>query len=57
MKPIFVLWQTQYTRLLHSCQGLFLRDIHITLQRQIDRLVYELYGLTGEEIGIVEGAT
>jgi hypothetical protein len=23
--------------------------------RQIDMLVYELYGLTGEEIGIVEG--
>ena len=23
--------------------------------RQIDRLVYELYGLTEEEIGIVEG--
>jgi len=23
--------------------------------RQIDRLVYELYGLTGEEIGILEG--
>jgi len=25
--------------------------------RQIDRLVYELYGLTDEEIGIVEEAT
>lgn len=25
--------------------------------RQIDRLVYELYGLSDEEIGIVEGAT
>ena len=25
--------------------------------RQIDQLVYELYGLTDEEIGIVEGAT
>nr|MBA2616981.1 restriction endonuclease subunit M [Rubrobacter sp.] len=25
--------------------------------RQIDRLVYELYGLTDEEIGLVEGAT
>ncbi len=25
--------------------------------RQIDHLVYELYGLTDEEIGIVEGAT
>ncbi len=24
--------------------------------RQIDRLVYELYGLTDEEIAIVEGA-
>ena len=27
------------------------------LQRQIDRLVYELYGLTEEQIGIVEGRT
>ncbi len=25
--------------------------------RQIDRLVYELYGLTEEEIAVVEGAT
>ncbi len=25
--------------------------------RQIDHLVYELYGLTDDEIGIVEGAT
>jgi hypothetical protein len=25
--------------------------------RQIDRLVYELYGLTGEEIKLVEGAS
>ena len=24
--------------------------------KQIDKLVYELYGLTDEEIGIVEGA-
>jgi hypothetical protein len=27
------------------------------LDRQIDRLVYDLYGLTEEEIAIVEGAT
>jgi len=27
------------------------------LQRQIDRLVYEMYDLTKEEVGIVEGAT
>jgi len=27
------------------------------LDRQIDALVYELYGLTPEEIEIVEGAT
>jgi hypothetical protein len=27
------------------------------LQRQVDRLVYELYGLTDEEIKIVEAAT
>lgn len=26
------------------------------LDRQIDQLVYELYGLTDEEIAIVEGA-
>ncbi len=26
-------------------------------ERQIDQLVYELYGLTGEEIKIVEGVT
>ena len=31
------------------------RQIDAT-DRQIDRLVYELYGLTEEEIGIVEGA-
>jgi len=24
--------------------------------RQIDRLVYELYGLTEDEVGVVEGA-
>ena len=27
----------------------------VATDRQIDRLVYELYGLTEEEIGIVEG--
>ncbi len=27
------------------------------LQRQIDRLVYELYGLTDDEITLVEGAS
>ena len=27
-----------------------------TLDRQIDEVVYELYGLTGEEIALVEGA-
>jgi len=26
------------------------------LEREIDRLVYELYGLTEEEIAIVEGS-
>jgi hypothetical protein len=26
------------------------------LERQIDELVYELYGLTDEEIAVVEGA-
>jgi len=29
----------------------------VATDRQIDRLVYELYGLTEEEVGIVEGAT
>lgn len=28
-----------------------------TLDRQIDKLVYELYGLTPEEIAIVESAS
>ena len=32
------------------------RRIEMT-DRQIDRLVYELYGLTAEEIAVVEGAT
>jgi hypothetical protein len=32
------------------------RQIEAT-DRQIDRLVYELYGLTEEEVGIVEEAT
>ena len=32
------------------------RQIEAT-DRQIDRLVYELYGLTDEEIAVVEGAT
>jgi len=32
------------------------RQIDAT-DRQIDNLVYELYGLTEEEIGIVEGST
>jgi len=29
----------------------------LLLHHQIDRLVYELYELTEEEVGIVEGAT
>jgi len=33
---------------------LYQRQIETT-DRQIDALVYELYGLTGEEIAIVEG--
>ena len=32
------------------------RQIEAT-DKQIDQLVYELYGLTGEEIKIVEGGT
>jgi Tfp pilus assembly PilM family ATPase len=34
---------------------LYQRQITAT-DRQIDTLVYELYGLTEEEIGVVEGA-
>ena len=42
--------------------GDFLSDVHerqiraVAAREQIDTLVYELYGLTKEEIGIVEGA-
>ena len=35
-------------------KGLYERQIKI-VDAQIDRLVYDLYGLTEEEIGIVEG--
>ena len=34
-------------------KGLYERQIRI-VDAQIDRLVYDLYGLTGEEIRIVE---
>jgi hypothetical protein len=37
-------------------RGIIQRQIEAT-DREIDRLVYELYGLTEEEIGVVEGAT
>ena len=39
----------------HSAKTLVQRQIDAT-DRQIDQLVYELYGLTEEEIAIVEGA-
>ena len=32
----------------------YLPDVKTRIQRQIDKLVYELYGLTDEEIEIVE---
>ena len=35
-------------------KDLYQRQIEAT-DRQVDALVYELYGLTGEEIGVVEG--
>lgn len=35
-------------------QEMLRREVEST-DRQIDQLVYELYGLTDEEIGIVEG--
>ena len=37
-------------------KDLYQRQIEAA-DRQIDALVYELYGLTEEEIGIVEGAS
>ena len=41
---------------LHSEQTALARQIDAT-DRRIDRLVYELYGLSDEEIRIVEEAT
>ena len=35
----------------------FYENKFATLDRQIDALVYDLYGLTADEIKIVEGAT
>ena len=37
-----------------TCKPVSQRQIDAT-DKQIDQLVYELYGLTKEEIGIVEG--
>ena len=42
-----------YLKRLHN-KELYLQQIEAT-DPQIDALVYELYGLTGEEIGVVEG--
>jgi hypothetical protein len=39
---------------IRADKTLYERQIEAT-DREIDALVYELYGLTGEEIGIVEG--
>jgi predicted nucleic acid-binding Zn-ribbon protein len=47
--------QLQSAKTGHEQQALQ-RQIEAT-DRQIDRLVYELYGLTEEEVGIVEGTT
>jgi hypothetical protein len=41
-----------YLKRLHN-KELYLRQIEAT-DRQIDALAYELYGLTGEEIGVAE---
>ena len=41
-------------RPLHHCRG---SDLIDATDRQIDQLVYELYGLTDDEIKIVEEAT
>ena len=37
-------------------QEMVKREIEPSADGRIDRLVYELYGLTEEEIGIVEGS-
>ena len=39
---------------MDSDKELYERQIKI-VNAQIDRLVYELYGLTGEEVKVVEG--
>jgi hypothetical protein len=41
-------------RYLHLCKIRLQREIEVT-NRQIDQLVYELYGLTAEEMRIVKG--
>jgi hypothetical protein len=40
---------------LHNYTSFLIFKIAPILETEIDRLVYELYGLSEEEIGIVEG--
>ena len=42
------------TATIPADKELYQRQIEAT-DRQIDELVYELYGLTEEEVGVVEG--
>jgi hypothetical protein len=53
VERMLALHQQQAAKTGHD-RTLIGRQIEAT-DRQIDRLVYELYGLTEEEIGIVEG--
>jgi hypothetical protein len=51
-----IVWHKQSPRTPHPSGKEHLgREIEPSADRAIDRLVYELYGLTEEEIGIVEG--
>jgi hypothetical protein len=49
IQPPLALWRTDKDKTYYENKC-------ATLDRQIDALVYELYGLTPDEIKIVEGA-
>jgi len=44
-----------FIRVLLSAKGDYLKRAVKTTDRKIDALVYKLYGLTAEEIRVVEG--
>jgi hypothetical protein len=56
VKKIMALCELQATSKTSHDRAVLQRHIDTT-DRQIDRLVYELYGLTEQEIRIVEGKT